>query len=321
MARKREEFDFSESDYFGGSALDAILGGSRPAPAPKKEPENLEEADGIFAELPVSELIDYSNHTFSVEDNEDMEMLVDSIKDYGIFTPLTVRQISANKYEVLSGHRRKYAAKKAGLDKVPCKIIEADDDMADIIAVDTNLSRSTIKPSEKARSYKVRFDAAVRQGKKKMDSMNEIAGEATDSMQSIRRYLKLAALSPTLLFMVDDGRIPMNAGVNLAALSEKHQELVTEILVDTGASLTLKMSEDLKTAAARGLTEEKARAIICGETKARKTKKETKAPANIFSKVSDKDRSYLLTYSRDHGMTVEAVIAKCVRLLKEDITS
>lgn len=319
MARKdKNEFNFFDSEYFGGDALGAIIGEEKKTTS-RKEREIIEEAAGYYAELPVSELIDYSNHTFSVEDNEDMDILVDSIKDYGIFTPLTVRQISENKYEVLSGHRRKHAAKKAGLDKVPCKIIEADDDMADIIAVDTNLSRSTIKPSEKAKSYKVRFDAAVRQGKKKMDSMNEIAGEATDSMQSIRRYLKLATLSPTLLFMIDDEKIPMNAGVNLAALSEKHQDLVTEVLVETGSGLTLKMSEDLKTAAARGLTEEKVRAIICGGSKARKTKKESRATANIFSKVSAEDKSYLLSYSRDHKMTVEEVIAKCVEMLKEEV--
>lgn len=320
MARKnKNEFNFFDSEYFGGDALGAIIGEEK-KPAFKSEHEVLEEAGGYETEIPVSELIDYGNHTFSVEDNEDMEILVDSIRDYGIFTPLIVRQISENKYEVLSGHRRKFAAKKAGLETVPCHVIEADDDMADIIAVDTNLSRSTIKPSEKARSYKVRFDAAVRQGKKKMDSMNEIAGEATDSMQSIRRYLKLATLNPTLLFMIDDGRIPMNAGVNLAALSEKHQDIVTEILAETGADLTLKMSEDLKTAAARGLTMEKARAIISGETKTRKARKpEKKASANIFAKVSAEDREYLLSYSASHGMTVEDVIAECVKLLKEGV--
>lgn len=319
MARKdKNEFNFLGSEYLGGGggALSAMIDDKKIDAPSEKELEILENTEGVIADIPVDELIDYSNHTFSVVDNEEMTILVDSIKDYGVMVPLIVRKIKDHKYETLSGHRRKYAAKKAGVETVPCKIVDVDDDMADIIMADTNISREIILPSEKAKTYKVRYDAAVRQGKKKQEGLLEIADEASDSIPSIRRYIKIASLSPSLLSMIDEERIPLMAGVNIASISPKQQDIVAEIMEEQPeAEITLKMSEDLKTAAQRGLTKEKAEDIISGKSKTRKTAKKASS-VNVFSKVSAKDKAYIVTYAEEHQMTIDEVISKCVEYLK-----
>ena len=320
-SKKKNEFDFFNSEYLGGGgALSAMIEDKKINAPSEKDIEILEEVDGVFTDIPLKELIDYSNHTFSVIDDEEMDLLVDSIKDYGIFVPLIVRKLSAHKYETLSGHRRKYAAKKAGLDTVPCKIVEVDDDMADIIMADTNISREVIKPSEKAKTYKVRFDAAVRQGKKKQEGLSEMAEDAPDSIPSIRRYIKIATLRPALLDLIDESKIPVNAGVNLASLSPKHQDIVIEVLDEMEApEITLKMSEDLKTAAQRGLTKETAKAVIGGKVKPRKSASAKKSPtANIFAKVEEEDKLFLKAYADDKGITVAEVISMCVEHLKAE---
>jgi ParB family chromosome partitioning protein len=323
MAKKKDEFDFT--NYLGGGdALSAIVEGrGAQASAPSdKEIELLNTTDGTFKDVPVNQLIEYSNHTFSIRDDDQMAILVDSITDFGVITPLIVRQISPKKYEILSGHRRTFAAKKAGLDTVPCKVVDVDDDMADIIAVDTNMARESIPISEKAKSYKVRYDAAFRMGKKKMEIFDEMANDASDSTLNIRRYLKLAELNPVLLNDVDEDRIPFTAGVILASLSEQHQKVIADVLSNVKEDISIKTAENLKTAAARGLTEEKAEAIICGKTEVRKT---TAAPkkkaANIFAKVSSSDKDYLLSYSVEHSMSIEDVISKCVEILKSEQSS
>lgn len=320
-SKKKNEFNFFGSEYLGGGdALSAMIEDKKVSAPSEKDIEILEEANGVFADIPLKELIDYSNHTFSVEDNEEMAMLVDSIKDYGIFVPLIVRKISDHKYETLSGHRRKFAAKKAGLETVPCKIVEADDDMADIIMADTNISRETIKPSEKAKTYKVRFDAAVRQGKKKQEGLSEMAEDAPDSIPSIRRYIKIATLRPALLDLIDENKIPVNAGVNLASLSTKHQDIVVEVLDGMeNPEITLKMSEDIKKAAQRGLTKETAEAVMGGKVKPRKSSAAKKSPtANLFAKVDEEDKLFLKAYAEERGITVAEVISKCVDMLKEE---
>ena len=318
-SKKKNEFNFFDSEYLGGGgdALSAMIEEKKIDAPSEKDIEILEKADGEFADIPVRELIDYSNHTFNVVDDEEMAILVDSLKDYGIFVPLIVRKVSDHKYEVLSGHRRKFAAKKAGLESVPCKIVDVDDDMADIIMADTNISRETIRPSEKAKTYKVRYEAAVRQGKKKKESLGEMAAEAPDSIPGIRRYLKIASLRPALLAMIDDERMPLNAGVAISSLSPKHQDILVEVLKENETiPVTLKMAENIKTAAARGLTKETAEAIVAGEKKVRKSQQTKKPSANIFSRVSADDKEYILGYASDRGMSVEDVISKCVSLLK-----
>ena len=234
--------------------------------------------------IPISELRPYHNHTFKVLDNEDMEQLIDSIRDYGILLPLIVRELNGGGFEIISGHRRQFAAKKLGLKEVQCKVMDVDDDMADIIMADTNISRQQILPSEKARTYKVRLEAAIRQGKKSEEELRNIADESTDSLSNIRRYIKLASLSPALLDMVDSDRIPVSAGFVISDFSETDQQTLSDVLGGSDASLTIKKAENLKKAVARGLTKEKAEAIILGNRKARTVKKkQTKFTEDMIS--------------------------------------
>lgn len=241
----------------------------------EKEVELIKSGDGDIVSIPVSELVEYHNHTYKVLDNADMDTLVDSIKDYGILLPLIVRKLD-NKYELISGHRRCFAAKKLGLKEVPCKVMDLDGDMADIIMADTNIAREQILPSEKARTYKVRMEAAIRQGKKSGDELKTISEDAPDSVRQIQRYIKLADLDPELLDMVDDGSIPVTAGVILADLSAKHQAVARDAVKKTSHFPTLKDAENLKKASARGLTEETAAAVLAGEKKPRKAAKPKK---------------------------------------------
>lgn len=239
----------------------------------EKEVELVKSAEGDVLMIPLSQLTGYHNHTFKVLDNNDMAQLVDSIRDYGIILPLIVREQNGGKYEIISGHRRRFAAEKLGLEAVPCKVMDLDDDMADIVMADTNIARETILPSEKAKTYKVRLEAAIRQGKKTEAELKNMADESPDSPSGIRRYLKLNDLSPALLDSVDDGSIPVTAGVILSELSPAHQQTIADIASESEVFPTLKTAEQLKKASARGLSRETAEAILTGKRQARSSAK------------------------------------------------
>ena len=274
MAKKKKDFDLF--NIVDESLLDSLRA-STPDVAPStKEVELVKEGSGDVMNIPLDKLIEYHNHSFKVLDNQDMTALVDSIKDYGIILPLIVREAGGGKYEIISGHRRRFAAEKLGIKEVPCKIMELDNDMSDIVMADTNIARETILPSEKAKTYKIRLDAAVRLGKKTMEELKDIADDAPDSMRQIQRYIKLNDLSPALLDLVDAGSLPVTAGVTLSDLSGKHQQAVLDAVKETGKPVSLKDAEKLKKASARGLTKDTALSILGGQLKPRgKTSKKT----------------------------------------------
>ena len=275
MASKKNKFDLF--NIVDEDLLESLRSSGDESIAPtEKEVDIVKTAEGEVITLPISSLVEYHNHTYKVLDNADMDVLVDSIRDYGIILPLIVREINDGKYEIVSGHRRHFAAKKLGLTEVPCKVTVLDDDMADIIMADTNIAREQILPSEKAKTYRVRLDAAVRQGKKTMEEIKNIADDAPDSARQIQRYLKLAELDPSLLDMVDAGSIPVTAGVTLSDLSKKHQKLVAEVAISSGHSPSLKDAENLKKAASRGLTAESATDILLGKKKPKAASKPKK---------------------------------------------
>lgn len=268
MAKKN---DFNLFNAVDESLLDVLKASDDKAIAPsEKEVELIKTGEGDVISIPLSKLKEYHNHSYKVLDNEDMATLVDSIKDYGILLPLIVREIGGSKYELVSGHRRKFAAEKLGMKEVPCKVMELDDDMADIVMADTNIARETILPSEKARTYKVRLDAAVRQGKKTVDELKTISDDAPDSVRQIQRYLKLNELCSELLDSVDEGIIPVTAGVLLADLSGEHQKIVASVSKEKSAPISLKDAEKLKKAESRGLTKETIESILSGTLTPRK---------------------------------------------------
>lgn len=273
MAKKHANVSFIESTPF-----DALF--NEPKIAPTEKEIELVESAGDVIEIDIDKLQDYHNHTYKILDNEDMNVLVDSIKDYGILLPLLVRKAGDN-FEIVSGHRRKFAAQKLGFDKVPCKVLDIEDDMADIVMADTNIARETILPSEKAKTYKVRMEAAVRMGKKTEEELKAMAEESPDSLSSIRRYMKLNNLPPLLLDKVDEGRIPVIAGVMLADLSKKNLSIVSDVVKESNIYPSLKDAEKLKKAAVRGLTKDSAYEILTGALKPRTTKRKV-----VFSEKS-----------------------------------
>lgn len=195
-------------------------------------------------DIPLEEIDDFPDHPFKVREDEDMFQLVESIKERGVITPATVRQKEDDRYELISGHRRKRACELAGFETLRCEVVDLDRDEATILMVESNFQRSQILPSEKAYAYKMRLDAMKRQagrprkensspvgidlrGKQSLDLMSEECG---DSRNQIHRYIRLTNLVPELLEFVDEGRIKMRPAVELSYLNENCQrDLVDEI--------------------------------------------------------------------------------------------
>ena len=184
-------------------------------------------------EIPLSEIDEFPNHPFHVRLDEDMDQLVESIKERGIITPVTLRQKPDGRYEIVSGHRRTKACELAGLATVKAEIKELSRDEAIILMVESNLQRTTILPSEKAFSYKMRLEAMNRQGQRtdltsdpvgpKLQgsrSNEELAGQTSDSSTQIKRYIRLTHLIPPLLDLVDAGKIAFRPALKMKEFSQ-----------------------------------------------------------------------------------------------------
>lgn len=190
--------------------------------------------------IPLSEIDDFPNHPFQIRLDEDMDQLVESVKERGVITPITLRRKTDGRYEIVSGHRRRKACELAGLVTVPAEIKELTRDEAIILMVESNLQRSTILPSEKAFSYKMRLEAMKRQQGERTDltsapleqksSREALAEKSPDSHAQIQRYIRLTKLIPDLLAMVDEGRIALRPAVELSYLGKlEQQDLVAAI--------------------------------------------------------------------------------------------
>ena len=185
-------------------------------------------------DIPLTEIDDFPDHPFKVRLDEDMNQLVESVKNRGVITPITLRRKENGRYEIVSGHRRRKACELAGLATVPAEIKELTRDEAIILMVESNLQRSVILPSEKAFSYKMRLEAMNRQGIRtdltscpvgtKLDSGEELSKDQGDSRRQIFRYIRLTELAPELLDLVDEGKIAMRPAVELSYLNDKEQQ-------------------------------------------------------------------------------------------------
>ena len=183
--------------------------------------------------IQVDKLRTFENHPYKVEENEEMEMLTQSIKENGILSPLIVRPIENSEYEIVSGYRRLFASKRAGLTEVPAFVYEMDGDKATIALVDSNLQREHLLPSEKAFAFKMKVEAMNRQGKrtdltssqvgKRLNTYEVIAEESGESRNQIHRYIRLTNLLPELLKYVDDGQISFTPAVELSFLNDIEQ--------------------------------------------------------------------------------------------------
>lgn len=189
--------------------------------------------------IPVEKLHPFTGHPFKVKDDEEMNTLIESIQTQGILSSLIVRPIeNTDEYEVVSGHRRLHAARKAGITEVPALIYALDRDTAAIAVVDSNLHREHILPSEKAFAYRMKLEAMSRQGHRsdltsdqlgrKLETAEIIAQQSDDSKSQVRRYIRLTYLIPELLEKMDQGEIALSVGVELSFLDEQNQRAVLE---------------------------------------------------------------------------------------------
>ena len=178
-------------------------------------------------QLQIDKLYPFKGHPFKVLDNEEMDQLVESILTQGVLTPLVVRPLDSGEYEVISGHRRLHACKKAGLETVPALVMDMDRDAAAIALVDSNLHREHILPSEKAFAYKLKMDAMRHQGASgqvgQKWTRDSIAEGTDDSSRQIHRYIRLTNLIPGILQMVDDGKIALTPAVEISYLTKQEQ--------------------------------------------------------------------------------------------------
>ena len=199
-----------------------------------------EERLSKIRDIPLELIDDFPDHPFKVRDDEDMQQLVESIKERGVITPATVRQKEDGRYELVSGHRRKRASELAGFETLRCEVVDLNRDEATILMVESNFQRSQILPSEKAYAYKMRLDAMNRQGQRtdltstplvsKSRTNEELGNQVGESREQIRRYVRLTNLVPELLEFVDEGRIKMRPAVELSYLDEDCQrDVVDEI--------------------------------------------------------------------------------------------
>ena len=185
----------------------------------------------------IATLHPFEGHPYQVRDDEEMDALVDSIREHGILTPLIVRPLedAPNEYEVISGHRRLHAAQKAGISEVPAFVHAVSRDEAAIQLVDSNLHREHILPSEKAFAYKMKYEAMRHQGTSsqlgtKLRSDEEMAAQVGESRNQIQRYIRLTNLIPPLLTLMDEGRIAFTVGVELSYLTREEQRAVLEAI-------------------------------------------------------------------------------------------
>ena len=225
------------------------------------EADRQRESGDLVTEVPLSELHPFVGHPFEVRDDEDMQKLVDSIRENGVLTNLTVRRRAEGGYEIISGHRRFHAAQRAGLDKVKVQVRDIDDDQAIIDMVDSNIQREHISPMEKAKAYAMKLNAIKHQGSRtdltsgqivQKLSVEKVAEGTTDGYKTIQRFIRLNNLVPNLQKKVDDGSLKFNPAVELSYLTTTEQNDFLDYMESQSCSPSLSQAQKLKAASKDG---------------------------------------------------------------------
>lgn len=225
------------------------------------EADRQRESGDLVTEVPLSELHPFVGHPFEVRDDEDMQKLVDSIRENGVLTNLTVRLRAEGGYEIISGHRRFHAAQRAGLDKVKVQVRDIDDDQAIIDMVDSNIQREHISPMEKAKAYAMKLNAIKHQGSRtdltsgqivQKLSVEKVAEGTTDGYKTIQRFIRLNNLVPDLQKKVDDGSLKFNPAVELSYLTPTEQNDFLDYIESQSCSPSLSQAQKLKAASKDG---------------------------------------------------------------------
>ena len=246
------------------------------------EEKRQEEQREQVQQIPIDELHPFTNHPFKVLDDEAMTRTVESIAQYGVLAPLIARPRPEGGYEIISGHRRQYAAKLAGLENLPVIVRQMSDDAAVILMVDSNLQREHILPSERALAYKMKLDAMRRtSGRPSKENPRQLVGnfetadvigkESGESGRQVQRFIRLTNLIPELLDMVDEKKISFNPAVELSYLDESQQRDFLEAMEDTQNAPSLSQAQQLKKMAQQGeFSYEKAFDVMGQEKKSEK---------------------------------------------------
>ena len=240
------------------------------------EAERQQMSGDLVTEVPLSELHPFVNHPFEVRDDEDMQKLVDSIKENGVLTNLTVRRRAEGGYEIISGHRRFHAAQLAGLESIKVQVRDIDDDQAIIAMVDANIQREHISPMEKARAYAMKLEAISRQGARrdltsrqlvgKLEAADEVGQKTGESGRQVQRYVRLNNLVPDLQKKVDNGSLKFNPAVELSYLSTNEQKDFLNYIESLSCSPSLSQAQKLKAASKEGsLTSDKLEEIMAAQ--------------------------------------------------------
>ena len=227
------------------------------------EENRQEEQREQVQQIPIDDLHPFTNHPFKVLDDEAMTRTVESIAQYGVLAPLIARPRPEGGYEIISGHRRQYAAKLAGLDTLPVIVRQMSDDAAVILMVDSNLQREHILPSERAFAYKMKLEAIKNQGarsdltsgqivQKSKLSIERVAEDAGEGYKTVQRFIRLTNLIPELLDMIDEKKIAFNPAVELSYLDESQQRDFLEAMNDTQNAPSLSQAQRLKKLAQEG---------------------------------------------------------------------
>ena len=204
-------------------------------------------------EIVLSELHEFKGHPFKVLDDEKMQETIESVREHGVLMPGIARPRAEGGYEIIAGHRRRHACEIVGLETMPMFIRDYTDDEATIIMVDSNIQREDILPSEKAKAYRMKYDAMKHQGSKTGGLTLEELGEASgESAKTVQRYIWISRLSESLLDMVDAGKIGIMQAVDISFLSEDAQQWVLVVIQDSNAAITKQQSTLLKESDKKG---------------------------------------------------------------------
>ena len=229
--------------------------------------------------IPLAELHSFRNHPFKVKDDEAMANTVDSVKQYGVLVPAIARPLESGGYELVSGHRRRHASELAGLTEMPVIVRDLDDDAATIIMVDSNLQRETLLPSERAFAYKMKLEAMKRQaGRPSKENVSQVgtqkrsdqlmAEQIGESRNQIQRFIRLTALIPDLLNLVDEKKVAFNPAVELSYLKTEEQVLLLDAMESEQTTPSLSQAQRLKKFSQEGkLSVDVMRAIMSEEKK------------------------------------------------------
>ncbi|SDY57547.1 ParB/RepB/Spo0J family partition protein [Lachnobacterium bovis] len=224
--------------------------------------EKRQETGEHIVMVPVKQIHEFKNHPFKVLDDEDMKKTIDSIREYGVLVPVIIRPDGNGEYEMISGHRRRYASIMAGKQEVPAIIREMDDDTATILMVDSNLQREYILPSERAKAYKMKMEALKHQGKRtdltscqvgtRLRADEELAKQTGESARTVQRFVRLNSLIPELLELVDERKIVFNPAVEISYMKPEEQKDFYEAMEIAQTTPSLSQAQRLKKSSQEG---------------------------------------------------------------------